>query len=155
MLLISGIQQYSSRVEIRKDLEDNAEVELVIKAMGVKHSLEEVELALRNRSWEFEQFLPYPDSLFAVTRRIVEQNPNFDGCCIAMLPDYYPEKGRLFEPYTLRRGEVVETFQLASESHDYSKNKNFILAVENDSSFWSEPYYDDDDPDVMLFGYFE
>lgn len=154
MLLISGIQQYSSRVEIRKDLEDNAEVELVIKAMGVKHSLEEVELALRNRSWEFEQFLPYPDSLFAVTRRIVEQNPNFDGCCIAMLPDYYPEKGRLFEPYTLRRGEVVETFQLASESHDYSKNKNFILTVENDSSFWSEPYYDDD-PDVMLFGYFE
>lgn len=89
--------------------------------MSARHALEDVELALRNRRWEFEQILPYPDSLFAVTRRFVEQNPNFDGCCIAMLPDYYPEKGRLFEPYTVRRGEVIETYQLGSEEHDYSK----------------------------------
>ena len=89
MLLISGIQQYFSRNQIRIDLENNAEMELVVKALSTKHALEDVELALRNRRWEFEQILPYPDSLFAVTRRFVEQNPNFDGCCIAMLPDYY------------------------------------------------------------------
>ena len=104
MLLISGIQQNYARKEIRKNLEHNAEMELIIKSIDVKHSLEDVTLALRNRTWEFEQFLPYPDSLFAVTRRIVEENPNFAGCCIAMVPNYYPEKGRLFEPYTLRRG---------------------------------------------------
>ncbi len=154
MLLISGIQQNYARKEIRKNLEHNAEMELIIKSINVKHSLEDVALALRNRSWEFEQFLPYPDSLFAVTRRIVEENPNFAGCCIAMVPNYYPEKGRLFEPYTLRRGEVIETFQLASEEeHDYSKNPNFILAAENDSSFWSEPYHDEDDPNVTLITY--
>ena len=153
MLLISGIQQYSARKQIRTDLERNAEMEMIIKSMGVKHTLEDVELALRNRSWEFEQYLPYPDSLFAVTRRIVEQNPNFDGCCIAMMPDYYPEKGHLFEPYTAHRGEKIETIQLASDEHDYSKNKNFILAVENDSSFWSEPYYDEDDANVTLITY--
>ena len=60
MLLISGIQQYSARKQIRSDLERNAEMELVIKSIAVKHALEDVELALRNRSWEFEQFLPYP-----------------------------------------------------------------------------------------------
>lgn len=153
MLLISGIQQYSSRKQIRIDLENNAEMELVVKALGVKHSLEDVELALRNRRWEFEQALPYPDSLFAVTRRIVEQNPNFDGCCIAMLPNYYPEKGRLFEPYTVRRGEVIETYQLGSEEHDYSKNAYFVTSVESDTSFWSEPYLDEDDPNVTLITY--
>jgi sigma-B regulation protein RsbU (phosphoserine phosphatase) len=153
MLLISGIQQYSARKQIRSDLERNAEMELVIKSMDIKHSLEDVELALRNRSWEFEQFLPYPDSLFAVTRRIVEGNPNFDGCCIAVVPNYYPEKGRLFEPYTAHRSGVIETIQLGSEEHDYSKNKDFILAVENDSSFWSEPYLDEDDPSVTLITY--
>ena len=114
---------------------------------------EDVELALRNRNWEFEQFLPYPDSLFAVTRRIVEQNPDFDGCCIAVVPDYYPEKGRLFEPYTVRRGDSIETVQLASEEHDYSKNKDFILAAKNDSSFWGEPYPDESDPKVTLITY--
>ena len=153
MLLISGIQQNYARKQIRNNLERNAEMELIIKAIDVKHSLEDVSLALRNRSWEFEQFLPYPDSLFDVTRRIVEQNPHFAGCCIAMVPDYYPEKGRLFEPYTLRRGEVIETFQLASEEHDYSVNPDFIIAAENDSSFWSEPYKDEDDPDVTLITY--
>ena len=154
MLLISGIQQNYARKEIRKNLEHNAEMELIIKSINVKHSLEDVTLALRNRSWEFEQFLPYPDSLFAVTRRVVRENPNFAGCCIAMVPNYYPEKGRLFEPYTLRRGEVIETFQLASEEgHDYSKNPDFILAAENDSSFWSEPYHDEDDPNVTLITY--
>ena len=153
MLLISGIQQNYARKEIRKNLEHNAEMELIIKSINVKHSLDDVSLALRNRSWEFEQFLPYPDSLFTVTRRIVEENPNFAGCCIAMVPNYYPEKGRLFEPYTLRRGEVIETLQLASEEHDYSKNPDFIMAAKNDSSFWSEPYHDEDDPNVTLITY--
>ncbi len=153
MLLISGIQQNYARKQIRNNLERNAEMELIIRSIDVKHSLEDVTLALRNRSWELEQFLPYPDSLFDVTRRIVEENPNFAGCCIAMVPNYYPEKGRLFEPYTLRRGEVIETFQLASEEHDYSKNPNFILAAENDTSFWSEPYHDEDDPKVTLITY--
>ena len=153
MLLISGIQQNYARKQIRNNLERNAEMELIIKSIDVKHSLEDVTLALRNRSWEFEKFLHYPDSLFDVTRRIMEENPNFAGCCIAMVPNYYPEKGRLFEPYTLRRGEVIETFQLASEEHDYSKNPNFIIAAENDSSFWSEPYHDEDDLNVTLITY--
>ena len=153
MLLISGIQQNYARKEIRHNLERTAEMELIIKSIDVKHSLEDVTLALRNRTWECEQFLPYPDSLFDVTRRIVEENPNFAGCCIAMVPNYYPEKGRLFEPYTLRRGEVIETLQLASEEHDYSKNPDFIIAVKNDSSFWSEPYHDEDDPNVTLITY--
>ena len=153
MLLISGIQQYAARKQIRSDLERNAEMELVIKSIGIKNSLENVELALRNRIWEFEQYLPYPDSLFAVTRRIVEQNPNFDGCCIAVIPDYYPEKGRLFEPYTVRRGDSIVTVQLGSEEHDYSKNMDFILAAKNDSSFWSEPYPDESDPNMALVTY--
>ena len=153
MLLISGLQQYHASKQIRADLERKAEMEMVIKAKDVKHSLDDVGLALRNRSWEFEQFLPYPDSLFAVTRRIVEQNPYFAGCCIAMIPNYCPEKGRLFEPYTSRRGEVLETVQLASEEHDYCKNATFITSIQNDSSFWSEPYQDKNYPGEMLLTY--
>ena len=33
MLLISGIQQYSARMQIRNNLERNAEMELIIKAI--------------------------------------------------------------------------------------------------------------------------
>lgn len=40
MLLISGIQQYYSRNQTRADLERNAEMEMVIKANDINHSLE-------------------------------------------------------------------------------------------------------------------
>ena len=39
MLLLSGIQQYSARIQIRNNLERTAEMELVIKSIDINHSL--------------------------------------------------------------------------------------------------------------------
>ncbi len=153
MLLILGFQQQYARKQIRKGLEKTAEMELIIKTLNIKSILESVELALNNHKWEIEQLLPYPDSLFGVTQRMVEQNPTLDGCCIAMIPDYYPEKGRLFEPYTIRRDSGIETYQLGSEEHDYSSNLVFIETVKQDTSLWSEPYPNPEEPDVTLVTY--
>lgn len=145
MMLISGIQYYTAHKEIRADLEKNAEMELVIKALNIRRSLSSVELALQNHRWEVEQLLAYPDSLFGVTRRIVEQNPDLNGCCIAMIPDYYPEKGRLFEPYTSRNGSNINTYQLASEEHDYTKGDQYIHSMAYDTAYWGEPYFYEED----------
>ena len=141
MMLISGIQYYTAHKEIRDNLEKNAEMELIIKALNIRQSLSSVELALQNHRWEVEQLLAYPDSLFGVTRRIVEQNPNLNGCCIAMIPNYFPEKGRLFEPYTLRNSSDISTYQLASEEHDYTKGEQYIHSMEYDTAYWGEPYF--------------
>ena len=141
MMLISGIQYYTAHKEIRDNLEKNAELELIIKTLNIRQSLSSVELALQNHRWEVEQLLAYPDSLFGVTRRIVEQNPDLNGCCIAMIPDYYPEKGRLFEPYTSRNGSNITTYQLASKEHDYTIGDQYIHSVENDTAYWGEPYF--------------
>ena len=153
MLLISGLQQTYARKQIRKSLEKTAETELIIKTLNIKSILESVELALNNHEWEIEQLLPYPDSLFGLTQRLVEQNPTLDGCCIAMVPNYYPEKGRLFEPYTIRRDTGIETYQLGSEEHDYSTNRVFIETIAQDTSVWSEPYPNPEEPDVTLVTY--
>ena len=153
MLLISGLQQVYARKQIRKGLEQTAEMDLIIKTMNIRRILESVELVVKNHEWEIEQLLPYPDSLFAITLRMVEQNPTLDGCCIAMVPNYYPEKGRLFEPYTIRRDSIFDTYQLGSKEHDYTKNIVFIQAVEKDTIFWSEPYPDPDNPNITLVTY--
>lgn len=153
MMSISGIQYYSAHKEIRDNLEKNAEMELVIKTLNIRQALAEVELALQNHRLETEQLLPYPDSLFGITRRIVEQNPDVDGCCIAMIPDYYPEKGRLFEPYTLRKGLSLITYQLASEEHDYTKGDQYIHSVECDTAYWGEPYFYEGETQSMLITY--
>jgi len=153
MMMISAVQYYYSRRQIRADLESNTEMDLVIKAQKIRFSLETVEKALQNHIDDIERSLPYPDSLFSVTRRIVEQNPDFDGCCIAMIPDYYPEKGRLFEPCSYRDGEDIDTYPYDVEKHDYTQTDYFNYAVNNDTAYWSEPYLDPDDPSVTLVTY--
>ena len=153
MMLISAVQYYYSRRQIRADLERNTEMELVIKAQKIRYSLESVEKALQNHIDDIEQSLPYPDSLFSVTRRIVEQNPDFDGCCIAMIPDFYPEKGRLFQPCSYRDGKKIDTYLYDVKKYDYTKIDYFYYAVNNDTAYWSEPYRDPDDPSEIVVTY--
>lgn len=153
MMMLSAVQSYFARQQIRANLERNTEKELVIKTQKIKYSLESVESALQNHLYDIEQSLPYPDSLFSVTRRIVEQNPDFDGCCIAMIPDYYPEKGRLFQPCSYRNGQTIDTYMYDVEKYDYTQIDYFYFAVDNDTAYWSEPYRDPDDSLVTLVTY--
>ena len=153
MLVLSAVQSYYSRQQIRANLERNTELDLVIKAQKIKYSLDAVKDALQNHIYDIERSLPYPDSLFSVTRRIVEQNPNFDGCCIAMIPNYYPEKGRLFQPCSYRDGKTIDTYLYDVEKYDYTKIAYFYFAVDNDTAYWSEPYRDPDDSSVTLVTY--
>ena len=153
MQLLAVIQFYDARREMGKSLERHAEMELVIKALTIHQMLTPVEAALQNHEWETEQRLPYPDSLFDLTRRIVEYNENIVGCSIGMIPFYYPEKGRLFEPYTVRRDTALITTQLASEQHDYSNRDLFLNTVNNDQPYWSEPYLDPEDASITLVTY--
>lgn len=153
MLALSAVQSYYARKEIRANLERNTELDLFIKAQKIKYSLEAVEAALQNHIDDIERSLPYPDSLFSVTRRIVEQNPDFDGCCIAMIPNYYPEKGRLFQPCSYRDGKTIDTYLYDVEKYDYTQIAYFNFAVDNDTAYWSEPYRDPDDSSVILVTY--
>ena len=153
MQLLAAVQFYDARREIEKNLERHAEMELVLKSLVLDDTLTSVESALRNHEWEAEQLLPYPDSLFSLTRRIIEYNNNIVGCSMGMIPDYYPEKGRLFEPYTVRRGSELITTQLASDDHDYSQRDLFLNTVNNNKACWSEPYPDPEDPTITLITY--
>ena len=153
MLLIAVIQFYDVRREMEKSLERHAEMELFVKSLTLDDTLTSVKTALQNHVWEAEQLLPFPDSLFSLTQRIVEYNSAIVGCSMAMIPDYYPEKGRLFEPYTVRRDSTLITTQLASEDHDYSQRDLFLNTVNNDQSYWSEPYPDPENPAIPLLPY--
>ena len=153
MMMISAVQYFYSRRQIRADLERNTEMELVIKAQKIRFSLESVEQALHNHVDDIERSLPYPDSLLSVTRRIVEQNPYFDGCGIAMIPDYYPEKGRLYQPCSYRDGQTIDTYLYDVEKYDYTKLDYFCYAVNNDTAYWSEPYRAPDAPTEKVVTY--
>ena len=154
MELISAMQYYYTRDEVRNELSRDAENELVIKAQNIRAILNTVEAATANRRWEAEQGLNDPDFYMDLTRRFVEDNPDITGCGLAFIPDYFPSKGRLYEPYSTRRQDGrIETMQVASETHDYTTSALYNAAIEADSTYWCDPYMDADGAQMMLTTY--
>ena len=154
MELISAMQYYYTRQEVRSDLNRDAENELVIKAQNIRSILNNVEAASANRMWEVDQGLKDPDFYLGLTRRFVEDNVDITGCGLAFIPDYFPTKGRLYEPYSARRANgEIETLQVASESHDYTTSVLYQAAIEADSAYWCDPYMDSDGAGMMLTTY--
>ena len=89
--------------------------------------------------------------MYNVTKRLLNVNEMLVGSCICFAPDFYPEKGRLFEPYAYKQNGKVNVVQLCADGlHDYTQNPAFIQVVETKEPFWSTPYeYTDSDGKTM------
>lgn len=86
--------------------------------------------------------------MFGVAEWVLKSHPNLLGCGIAFVPDFYPEKGRLFEPYAYRTrrtqdDEGLEMKQIANHMHDYTKMGFYKVTISRKKPFWSYPYYND------------
>ena len=108
-------------------------------AMRTTNYLTEVETVTRNMKWLVMSNMT-PDSLLAYTHRIVEMNPNFNGCSITTEPDYFPQLGHNFSAYTVRQGDSIVT-EIEGAYDYYSKNwyKN---PREAGKAVWVDPYDD-------------
>ena len=154
MQLLSALQFYYARNEIRRDLSINAENELMFKASNIRAFLNIVETAVNNRLWDAYLALNNPDVFFDLSRRFVEEKPSITGFGVAFVEDYFPTKGRLFEPYSTRRKNgQIETIQVASATHDYTTSPIYIDAIKADSAFWCDPYMDPDGAQMILTTY--
>jgi hypothetical protein len=108
---------------------------------------------MRENEWSVLQSLSHPDSLFGAAERMIESNPRVAGACIAVLPDYYPEKGRLFEPYAHREDGRILVDQISGPDHDYTLGPYFQQALREETEFWSDPYDYGTDPVQKLTTY--
>ena len=140
--LISGIQFLYSRHLLEIELENRAEWELRKKADILDNSRTMFESYLSNHIWDMEQYLATPDSMYEVAEWILMSNPHVVCAGIAFTPYYYPEKGRLFEPYAFRKDGKIVFEQLGVEEHDYTKGEIYNYVTENNKDYWSRPYYD-------------
>lgn len=141
--VISAVQYYYTRSLLADELELRAESELTTKAVVVKSSLTMSENSLRGHIWDMMRNISCPDSLFNAVEWVLRTHPKLFGCGIAFVPGYYPEKGRLFEPYAYRENGEVKTRQIAGPHHDYTESGFYTLGINADSPVWTEPYTDD------------
>ena len=157
-LLLVGVgafQYFYTRLLLEDEEERISRMLLRANSTVIMNTLKDVESSMKDHVWSVQQSLDHPDSLFGAARRFLESNPLIDGACIAAVPDYYPEKGHLFETYAHWEGDDLVVEQIAGPDHDYTKAPGFYRAVQERKDFWSDPYEYGSDPvrDLTTYSY--
>ena len=156
--ITSGVMGYINHSVIQDTMENLVDQEMNAIFYRIRNQLSKVEVTLNNMAWVVSDDLAEADSMFVTTYRMVENNPAILGGTISFIPNYYPQKGYWFEPYAVRRttpeGRVtIETTQLGSASHDYTKSEFFTVPIAQNCGHWSEPYLDADGAKAMVTTY--
>lgn len=94
-----------------------------------------------------------PDSLYPLTRQIIEHNPYVFGTAIAFEPYYFEEKGYYFSPYSCREGDTIRTLQLGTEDYDYFSMDWYATPKKLRKGYWSEPYFDEGGGQMLMVTY--
>ena len=122
----------------------------------IKDVMSDVSVAVENNVFDIERNLNQPEQMQAIMERMVRQNSRIRSCGISFIDNYYPQKGHGFCPYAWRTDSMqVETMQLAEMSGDYLKSEWFQKAVEKDSAYWSDPFFDGHDAKTPLVAYLQ
>jgi sigma-B regulation protein RsbU (phosphoserine phosphatase) len=124
-----------------------------------------VETAVKNHANEIRQNLNAPhEEMYRITREMLETNPMIVGSAIAFEPNYYPDQGRWFSPYSYRdvtsaeeqgtkTDYVIHEKQLGNSSYDYH-NKEWYQTPRNlKQGYWSEPYCDTGGGEITMITY--
>lgn len=152
--LISVVQLLFARKGIREEVVHRAETELRVKNLEVRNVMVAVETAMANTLWTVERRLQWPDSLYTDIRRMLEQNRMVAGVGLMFKPNYYPQKGRWYEPYVVRLSDgTIDQDQIGSAHHNYLEMELYKNGVSAGKGRWSEPYFDEAGAHMMLSTY--
>lgn len=140
-----GVLFLQSRYLIRKEAQERAATILNTTLLSVRSSMSAVETATDANTWIFlEQF--HPDSLLAFTRRIVFMNSHVHGCSFSAEPDVFPQCGRYYSVYTVRKGDTIMSER--ETPWEYFDQSWYSTARNAGHSCWIDPF--DDTADTTL-----
>jgi len=105
--------------------------------------LSNVETAVQNHLDQIMENLDQPhEKLYDITRRIVRNNPSIVGSAIAFEPNYYPDQGLWFSPYSYSDGDSILSKQLGTPEYEYHDMEWYAKPKELKHDYWSDPYHD-------------
>ena len=136
-------------------LEENAKADGILYILGqrINAALIPVEVAVKNHLNDIRKHLNEPDELYRITQRMLEDNPSIVGSAIAFSPDYFPEKGVWFSPYSYREANGISSKQLGSADYDYHKMDWYKTTDSLKHEYWSNPYYDKGGGEMLMSTY--
>jgi serine phosphatase RsbU (regulator of sigma subunit)/anti-sigma regulatory factor (Ser/Thr protein kinase) len=142
MVEILSIVQYE---HVQKALLEETDLRsrVVMNSMAeeIQHTLERTEITMRENLWDIKRSMAHPDSVFEAVVRLIDDDRNLVGGCLAFRPYFYPSKGRLYEPYaSLQPDGTIKVEQIAGPDHDYTLNEEYMWVLDNRCTSWTDPY---------------
>lgn len=106
-------------------------------------TLKSMETNAKNVFDEVGKHLDSPEAVIAALESKTSLAPNVRGYFAAFEPEYFPEKGRWFEPYVHQYADSSDFVlsMVGSARHDYTRSAWFVKAKELQTGFWSDPYF--------------
>jgi sigma-B regulation protein RsbU (phosphoserine phosphatase) len=143
-----GFMFSESRKAIRQEAINRATQILDNTALRVDGILERVEVAANNTDWLITRHLDAPDSMFVYSRRILQNNPDLNGCSIAFEPYYFKSRGRYFSAFSYNDNGNILTTQEGNEHYEYFYMDWYQLCKLLDRPKWTEPFMDYNPDDI-------
>ena len=137
-----GFMFSESRRVVREEAINRATQVLDNTVQRVNAILDRVVVAADNMDWLVPRHLNTPDSMFTYSRRILQNNPDLNGCSIAFEPNYFKDRGRYFSAYSLQEGDKIETIQEGNPQYEYFYMDWYQLCKLLDKGTWTEPFVD-------------
>ena len=112
-----------------------------IENESVEKKLHDLQVAVHNSIDEVVEDMSHPDSVFAALTHKLQLNPQgVLGFGVGFVPNYYPERGRWFEPYAMWLDGRIFTIQNGSAEHDYFTHEWYVEGMKHDEGYWSNGY---------------
>ena len=138
ILSLGSFYQYA-RVLLHKEALQRSRTILSTTERLVENYLSAIETAAKSNEWLLEENFT-PDSLPALSRRIVKLNGSVLSCSVAAEPDAFPEQGSNFSVYSVREGDSIIT-ALEPEFEYYQKNW-YKEPIQLGAPCWINPFSD-------------
>jgi sigma-B regulation protein RsbU (phosphoserine phosphatase) len=116
-------------------------------------NLEKVEIAAANIADEVTWHISSPEIVVSTLMYEIKVNHSLTGCGVGFIPDYFPEKGRWFEPYARCTDDGPVVQEIGSASHDYHLSEWFTSGLSAPGGIWSRPYLDPEGAGTLLCTY--
>ena len=136
-----------SRNSIRQEASEHAASMLSATMHHMKKYILATEMATNANAWFIEQKFQ-PDSLLALSQRIVRLNGNVQSCTISAAPDMFPEYGRYYSVYSIRKGDSIVTTR--EQDYEYFDRQWYKEPIAKGDGCWVEPFFEHTEGIVRL-----
>ena len=138
-ILSLGVFYQHARNMLHREAVERSFTTLKTTERLVDNYLKTIETAARSNQWVIEENFN-PDSIPAITRRLVKLNGNVLSCSVATEPNSFPDYGEMYSVYTVRDGDTIIT-ALEPEFEYFQKNW-YKKTIQAESPRWINPFSD-------------